>query len=161
MHKFNKAIEVILKHEGGYVNNPKDPGGETNFGISKRAYPKLDIKNLTQDEAKAIYYRDYWRSMQLSHINDELLALHLFDFAVNAGIARAAKMMQSLLGITADGIIGPITITRINKHPMPGRLRNFYIDARKDFYKFIAKKRPALKQFLKGWLKRVDDCNMI
>jgi len=164
MQRFNRAIKVILKHEGGYVNNPKDPGGETNFGISKRSFPNLNIKNLTENQAKDIYYNNYWSPMQLNHFNDEVLALHMFDFAINAGISRAVRAIQILLGFKdkeIDGIIGPLTIIKINTHPYPGRLRNFYIDARKTFYKTIAEKRPVLKKFLKGWLNRVESCNNI
>ena len=58
--KFDDIIKVVLKHEGGYVNDPKDPGGETNFGIAKRSHPDVDIENLTEDEAKDIYKEHYW-----------------------------------------------------------------------------------------------------
>ncbi|MCD4681125.1 MAG: hypothetical protein K8S00_12140 [Bacteroidales bacterium] len=158
MQRFEKSVEIILSHEGGYINDPKDPGGETNFGISKRAFPNLDIKNLTKEQAKAIYYEKYWKPIQLDKFSDELLALHVFDFGVNAGVSRAVKLLQNFLDIKADGIIGPISIREINTYPMPGRLRNFYIDARKDFYKIIVKNRPTSRRFLKGWINRVNSC---
>lgn len=114
--KFLKSIEIILKHEGGYVNNPSDPGGETKYGISKRAYPNLDIKELTVEEAKEIYYKDYWVMNNLDKIPFPLCTLVL-DFAVNSGSTRAAKYLQEILGFTGndvDGIIGPMTLSKFN-----------------------------------------------
>jgi lysozyme family protein len=91
MSDFNVAVNLVLAHEGGYVNNPDDPGGETNFGISKRAYPTVDIKNLTREEAIAIYKRDYWKSWMEAQ-TDQHLANCLLDSAVNQGVAAAAAM---------------------------------------------------------------------
>jgi lysozyme family protein len=106
---FPRAVALILKHEGGYVNDPADPGGETNFGISKRAYPAEDIRAMTPARASAIYERDYWRRAKC----DELpwpLAVQVFDMAVNAGVGPAVKMLQKVLGVTTDGVIGPKTL---------------------------------------------------
>lgn len=108
---FEKAVALILKHEGGYVNDPRDPGGETNFGISKRAYPNEDIRALTVDRAKALYHRDYWQAVR----GDDLppaLALPTFDMAVNAGTGTAIKLLQRTLGVTADGVLGPVTLAK-------------------------------------------------
>jgi len=90
---FEDAVNVILDIEGGYVNDPNDPGGETKFGISKRAYPNLDIANLTIGRAKLIYYRDYWTPIA-AVTNEPRLRLLAFDAAVNHGTARALRWLQ-------------------------------------------------------------------
>ena len=77
--KFGDAIKVILKHEGGYVNDSDDPGGETNMGISKRAYPEIDIKRLTEAEATAIYYDDYWRPARVEDVPENLRLIYFED----------------------------------------------------------------------------------
>ena len=87
---FDKIIEFTLKYEGGYVNDPDDPGGETRFGISKRSYPNVDIKNLTIEEAKKIYKRDYYDAVDFG-IMDEKTKNALFDTAVNCGVGTARK----------------------------------------------------------------------
>lgn len=89
---FEQAFDLVIGHEGGYVNDPQDPGGETKFGISKRAYPNLDIKNLTIEQAREIYLRDYWLGAGCDHIADAAMAILLFDCAVNQGIARAKQL---------------------------------------------------------------------
>jgi lysozyme family protein len=111
MSAFDSIIEMILEHEGGYVDHPTDPGGETIYGISKRAYPDLDIKNLTVAEAKEIYRNDYWDKIK----GDDLpagVACVTIDYAVNSGVSRASKALQGACGITnGDGIIGPHTLS--------------------------------------------------
>lgn len=96
MSFFDAAFSVIVGEEGGYVNDPQDPGGETRWGISKRAYPNLDIKSLTLDEAKAIYRRDYWDAMGCDALSWEM-ALISFDCAVNqgVGISREIRSLTS------------------------------------------------------------------
>lgn len=108
---FQKAVALILKHEGGYSLDPRDPGGETQFGISKRAYPDEDIKALTPERATALYHRDYWQAIR----GDELpapLALVTFDMAVNAGVGAAIRLLQRTLRVTEDGKLGPQTLAR-------------------------------------------------
>ena len=106
------AIGVVLGYEGGYADNPADPGGETNYGISKRAYPNLDIKALTADDAALIYQMDYWRPMALDQIAVEHpgAALILLDSAVNQGVAGATRILQRAAGVKVDGILGPRTV---------------------------------------------------
>lgn len=95
MSTFDSAFAIVVNHEGGYVNNPADPGGETKYGISKRAYPTLDIANLTLEDAKAIYKRDYWDALNLdSEPYDH--ALCLFDCAVNQGVGRAKQLAAAV-----------------------------------------------------------------
>lgn len=102
---FDKAFELVLGHEGNYVNDPRDPGGETKYGISKRQYPHLYIASLTIEQAKGIYRADYWEAVD----GDELpwpLNCFVFDAAVNQGVDAAIKMMQRALDTTQDGVIG-------------------------------------------------------
>lgn len=103
---FDGVFDRLISHEGGYVNNPADPGGETNWGISKRAYPNVDIKALTRDGAKAIYKRDFWDRVDGDKLYDGV-AFQLFDFAVNSGIETAVRYLQRSVGAADDGHWGP------------------------------------------------------
>jgi len=103
------AIDMVLRHEGGYVNNPADPGGETNMGISKRSYPNLDIKKLTRPQAILIYKQDYWDACRCDDL-PPAIALSVMDYAVNSGTHQAVKDLQRVIGCKADGQIGPITL---------------------------------------------------
>lgn len=103
---FNLAIERVLGHEGRYVNDPDDPGGETNWGISKRSYPHLDVKNLAREKAVQIYWEDFWVPLQADDIPDGV-AYQLLDFAINSGIRQAIKAYQRALGVDDDGNFGP------------------------------------------------------
>lgn len=106
---FDACLAEVLRHEGGYVNHPSDPGGETNFGISRRAYPGEDIRGMTRVRAAEIYRRDYWDAVQ----GDDLpagLDLVAFDAAVNSGVSRGAKWLQQAVGVAVDGVVGPATV---------------------------------------------------
>lgn len=105
---FSQAFNRLLGHEGGYVNDPKDPGGETKWGISKRSYPHLEIKSLTRDDAKQIYYDDFWLHIDADNLYDGV-AWQLFDFAVNSGIQTAVRAYQRALDVADDGFFGPIS----------------------------------------------------
>jgi len=105
---FNDAFERLLGHEGGYVNNPEDPGGETNWGISKRSYPTVDIKSLQRWDAEAIYRRDFWDKINAEKLPDGV-AFQLFDFAVNSGIETSVRYFQRAIGVADDGHWGPIS----------------------------------------------------
>lgn len=111
---FDTCIARVLANEGGYkAASPDDPGGETNFGIAKRYHPDVDIPNLTAESAKAIYLAEYWTPIR----GDELplsVAYQLLDFAVNSGVTQAIRTLQGALGVPADGILGPVTLARIN-----------------------------------------------
>jgi lysozyme family protein len=150
MTRFEKAIPHILRHEGGYVNHPNDPGGETNFGITKRNYPKLDIKGLTKDQAIEIYLRDYWQSAY-DQLEDEAAAIKLFDMAVNMGHKQAHKLFQRAIGVTDDGIIGPQTIKTANATI---GLVDLVCQQQAAFYTMLATRKPQLYVFLKGWHRR-------
>ena len=114
MSRFDEAFEHVVGVEGGYVNDPNDPGGETKYGISKRAYPNINIVGLTLDNAKQIYLDDYWTQVR----GDELpwpLAYFVFDAAVNQGVQQAKKLLQKALGTVQDGIIGQNTLRALQK----------------------------------------------
>jgi len=101
---FDRCFLFVVGEEGGYVNNPADPGGDTKYGISKRQYPTLDIKSLTLDQAKAIYLRDYWTPMALDGVKYGP-ALVLFDCAVNQGVARAQEFFRQTAVSSAAFIV--------------------------------------------------------
>jgi lysozyme family protein len=159
MIKFNDYLKVILKHEGGYINHPSDPGGETKYGISKRAYPTINIKELTIEDASAIYYNDYWLKLKIDNIKNEGLKLHIFDMAVNAGIKTAIKLLQSIVGTTQDGVLGPRSEAKIALYQ--GDIVESYKKARIDYYNKLIKNKPQLQVFIKGWINRVNSTNFI
>ena len=153
MADFNKAIEKTLVNEGGYVNDKDDAGGETKFGISKKAYPNVDIKNLTTDEAKAIYKRDYWDKIKGDLITYNSVAYEIFDTSVNMGVRTASKLAQVALSVHPDGIIGNKTLEALNATDKEDFLTKFKLSkiAR---YTYLCKKHPSNKKYLYGWIKR-------
>lgn len=106
---FIAAFNRVMGHEGGYVNDPNDPGGETKWGISKRSYPHLNIKELTRSQAADIYQKDFWDPLLLDGSSDDALKFQLFDFAVNSGIQTAIRAFQRVLGVADDGHFGPVS----------------------------------------------------
>ena len=105
---FDTAFDRLMAHEGGYVNDPKDPGGETKWGVSKRSYPDLDIKNLTKDDAKAIFRKDFWDRINGDKVPDGV-AWQLADFAYHSGPETAVRYYQRALGVADDGQWGPVS----------------------------------------------------
>ena len=102
---FDTAFTRLLGAEGGYCNNPQDPGGETKWGISKRQYPQVDIAGLTQDGAKVIYKRDYWTPCRVEELPMEV-RFDVFDGAVHSGCRQSVKWLQTICGVSADGVVG-------------------------------------------------------
>jgi lysozyme family protein len=156
--KFLKAFDYMLKHEGGYVNDRADPGGETRYGISKRSYPNLNIKDLTRDQARKIYHRDFWTKARCESIDDEGLSVKLFDLCVNMGIPQAVKLIQRALraagiSVVEDGILGSATLAAINKADPTDLLAALKSEAA-GFYRLIAQANPSQKRFIDGWLSR-------
>jgi len=154
---FNKVFEFTLGMEGIYSNDPSDPGGETKYGISKKAFPNLDIKNLTIKQAKEIYYKDYWVPAscdKLVLLGYPMLAKVIFDSSVNCGVSTAKKLVQMYLGITIDGVFGPQTFkaikTQTDLHISIGT-----IFEREDYYDEIQIKNEKLLKFEKGWERRL------
>ena len=107
---FIEAFNRLIKAEGGYVNHPADPGGETKFGISKRSYPSVDIKNLTREAAAQIYMRDFWDVLGEA---DPAIKFQVFDFAVNSGVQTAVRKLQAAIGVADDGHWGPVSAARL------------------------------------------------
>lgn len=145
---FEQAVAFLFEQEGGYVNDPSDPGGVTKFGISKRSYPGVDIDALTKEGAAEIYKRDYWdicRCEELPHGLDLLV----FDTAVNQGAATSIKLLQRALNVTDDGIMGRGTLAAAN-HAVNG-IEEFL--ARRMFQYAI---NPQVHRFGLGWYRRVS-----
>ena len=155
MSKFDEIIEVVLEHEGGYVNDPDDPGGETNFGIAKRSHPDVDIKNLTKEGAKEIYKEVYWDKNKVESLPEELWHIY-FDMCVNQGKSRAVKIIQRAGNgkggsLTVDGGMGPMTITAIGKSRVElDRVRAYRVK----YYADLVSRKPELERFYFGWFKR-------
>lgn len=154
--KFDDAFSKLIGNEGGYVNDPADPGGETKFGISKRAYPNLDIAALTLDQAKAIYLRDYWQPAGCEVVPD-LLKFDLFDTAVNTsapGDCRTAiKMLQHAVDQVEDGVFGVHTLQALNSQD-PIRLL-FRFDAARLVYYSQIHNEQVWDKFGRGLIRRV------
>lgn len=148
---FDQAVAFVLRKqiEGGYVNDPRDPGGETNFGISKRSYPKENIKTLTRERAIELYKRDYRDRPGCDKLPPRL-AVALFDCAVNQGATIAPQLMQRALGTTPDGIIGPITAAAAAKANQDDAVIQF-IGWRLRRYAFTAN----ASTYMRGWSNRV------
>ena len=152
--EFNEIIEKVLEHEGGYVNDKDDLGGETKYGITKRFYPHLDIKNLTREQAKEIYYQDYWIPSKAKSLPKELRYPY-FDCVVNTGQRRAVKILQQACNnkntfeIKEDGLIGAATISAC-KRLEPDR----FVSYRILFYSLLISENPTQEKFWYGWYKR-------
>jgi len=156
---YDKCLKTILHHEGGYVNHPKDPGGETNLGVTKRVYLEhggtKDMKDLLVEDVAPIYKKGYWDKMK----GDDLpggLDLCVFDFGVNAGPGRSAKYLQTMIGTVADGGIGPNTLKAVeayvSEHGINKSIENFQ-EARQGYYE----KLSTFETFGRGWTRRVTE----
>lgn len=111
---FDTAFDRLMGHEGGYVNDPDDPGGETKWGVSKRSYPNEDIPNMTKEKAKVIFRRDFWDQIQADKVFDGV-AWQLSDFAYNSGPRNAIRAYQRALGVAPDGNFGPFSLAASQK----------------------------------------------
>lgn len=145
---FDTAFDRLMGHEGGYVNRADDPGGETNWGISKRSYPDVDIKNLTRDQAKEIYRRDFWDRGQMDQF-DPVVAFQTFDFAVNSGIEIAIRKLQAAAGVADDGHIGPVTVAAIKNRGVNDMI--MLLTAERIEYQAKLKNSDT---FWRGWMRR-------
>jgi|SRR5208283_295208 len=166
MASFDIALPITLQWEGGYVNNPNDPGGETNLGITMATFQQCshqllgidptsdNLKSLTQAQAAIIYKANYWNKVQGDLYTLQELANIVFDFYVNAG-SNASKLLQTILqgkgaNIMADGSIGPATMQALNSYSQVD-VYNAYKQGRIQYYQVKAVQYPM---FLKGWLAR-------
>ncbi len=156
MTRSEKFIPKILFAEGGdkYTNDPDDSGGETKYGISKRSFPNLDIKNLTEAQAIAIYKKIYCDPCKIDLINDEFLALHVFDFAVTSGVHKSITTLQKVVGVEDDGIVGKDTLKAVNT----GNHVEAFKNARIAFYTQIGVGKNA--KYKKGWINRVNNLEL-
>ena len=148
---FDEAFEKLLGHEGGYVNHPTDPGGETKYGISKRSYPGEDIAGLTIARSKAIYKTDFWGPAGCDAV-PEGLRFDLFDMAVNSGVSKAVKTLQRAAGETADGVLGPDTLQALSSMPATRLVARF--NGHRLAFMADLTTWPA---FGRGWAKRIAE----
>jgi lysozyme family protein len=173
----NQTLGNSLKHEGGWSDDPADPGGATNYGITLKTAQrhgiatKQELKVISRYKVEAIYYADYWR---FDGINNQRVATKLFDMAVNMGLSAAVRLVQKAVvmahkqgtlakphpqqgkSVDIDGQFGPLTALAINSSD-PAELLKLLCDMSADRYRAIADNRPASQKFLKGWLKRASE----
>lgn len=154
---FDAALQHVLEDEGGFSNHPKDPGGATMKGVTLETYRLYkknqhltaeDLKKITNEELRDIYYRRYWNAVK----GDDLpsgVDYCVFDCAVNSGPGRATKLLQEVIGVKSDGVIGPITLAAI-KSTDPVELIHKYTDKRIQFWRSL----PTFETFGKGWVAR-------
>ncbi|WP_238610631.1 glycoside hydrolase family 108 protein [Candidatus Schmidhempelia bombi] len=176
--KFHRISKIVLRHEGGYVNNPNDSGGATNRGIAWNtwvAYAKQDLgidptldnlKKLTDEQAEIIYRKRYWQPKGFCRIENDRLGLMIYDWSITSG--GAIKKIQQLLvnefnqDLNIDGKMGKATALIINSLSEQDKLLTRITEIRKEYYTNLAIKKDGTHTknhvFLKGWLNRVDDC---
>lgn len=159
MNNYDRCLRIILHHEGGYVNHPKDPGGETNLGVTKRVYEEWggtkDMKDLTVEDVAPIYYKNYWNRVRADDLPAGL-DLCVFDFGVNAGTGRSAKFLQRLVGTTVDGGIGPATIGAVNIYVQTEGIEatiEAFQNSRQEYYESLS----TFETFGRGWTRRVEE----
>lgn len=147
--EFLVAINRVLSHEAGYVNDPKDPGGETKWGISKRSYPHLNIADLTRDEAIVIYERDFWERIH-HRVLPDAMDYQMLDSAVNSGISESIRFLQRALGVADDGHFGPVSGAALKNADLNDTL--FLFIAERVEYMTKLSNWPAHG---KGWMRRM------
>lgn len=148
------AMSWVIKTEGGYVNDPDDMGGETNYGITKRTYPEVDVKNLTIEQAMSIYRTDYWDANHCGELPPEF-ALFLFDSAVQHRPSTAVKLLQGAVGAAQDGVIGPNTIAITQQASGNEYMLTRAFAERARYYHRIVMSKPEQDKFIVGWLRRL------
>ena len=164
---FLKALQFVLRYEGGYVNHPLDSGGETNYGISTRFLKANNInkspRTLTLEDAREIYRNYFWNPLKLERFEDYGLKLFLFDSAVNCGIRKAAEFLQEGISyfkdIVQDGVIG-VQTTRLANELAANDRKCFFemlIYARLSHYAHLVNAKSLQRAFIRGWINRVDD----
>lgn len=151
---FDDAFTILIGHEGGYqspeqARQRNDPGGETNYGISRRSYPGEDIKGMTLARAKEIYKRDFWGPAGCDAVPDAI-KFDLFDMAVNSGVKRAVRTLQAACGEVQDGILGPRTLQAVQSMPK-GVLSARFNGHRLAFMTSL----PNWADSSKGWARRI------
>lgn len=149
MDRFDQFIERLLSHEGGYVNHPSDPGGETQWGISKRSYPNLNIRTLKRGAAIEIYRKDFWERSRADDLSPDV-GFQLLDAAVNSGIGQATRWLQKAAGVADDGVIGPVTLAALQCADPADLVLRFNAE-RLEFMTRLS----TWDKFGKGWARRI------
>jgi lysozyme family protein len=155
---FEQCLALVLKNEGGYVNNPKDPGGRTNLGVTQKVWEMYVGHPVTEDDMRALgpidvaplYKTEYWNKVHGDELPDGV-DYAVFDFAVNSGAGRAIKTLQKCVEVNVDGIIGPNTLSAINE-ANPRHLATIICEERLSFLQSL----PIWGTFGKGWGSRVS-----
>jgi lysozyme family protein len=153
---FKECLDLVLKSEGGWVNNPNDPGGETNLGVTKRVWeeyvghPVESLKKLTKEEVAPLYELKYWRPCY-GEVLPRGLDFVVFSMGINAGPGRSIKLLQSSVGCVPDGVIGPATRRLISDSNSATLIAKFS-ESRREYYRSL----KTFPIFGKGWLARVD-----
>ena len=156
---WDNAFRLMLASEGGYVHHSSDPGGMTNLGVTKatweswvgREVDEAEMRGLTPEKVEPLYKERYWDAVR----GDELpvgISYLLFDFAVNAGVGRSIKTLQTAVGVTPDGGFGPITMAAVQAVD-PVELIERFSQSKEDFYRSLT----TFSTFGKGWLNRVSN----
>ncbi len=151
LNDFLPYLRRILEYEGGFVDDPHDPGGRTKYGISEKAYPNVNIDELTLNDAADIYWRDYWLAAKCQDLPPLLRYLH-FDTAVNMGVRRAVKFLQQAVRVEDDGIFGPVTMKAVETTPS-NLIFQRYCALRLKRYTYLV----TFPRFGRGWVRRVAD----
>ena len=154
MADFQQAVALTLQHEGGYVNDPADPGGATNMGITQRDLPETPIQNLTVAQAVAYYSNTYWKGLY-SSLTSQQLANKLFDWGVLFGVGTAVKVLQGILGIKQDGLFGPASLAAVNAADGVMLLEE-YKNSMLLHAEAVVAANPTLTKFLAGWVRRIN-----
>ena len=158
---WGNAFKMMLASEGGYVNHPSDPGGMTNLGVTKRVWEEWvgresnekEMRSLTPEMVEPLYKRKFWDACKCDDLPSGIDYL-VFDFAVNAGVGRSAKILQTAVGATPDGGIGAKTVEKLNQITDGQRFKESYALAKIARYVEICNKNPVQVKFLKGWINR-------
>lgn len=157
---FPACLELVLKHEGGWADHPRDPGGATMKGVTLAVYQtylgrkvsKEELRNIPQEHLMDIYKSLYWDKAKCDDLASGV-DLVVFDMAVNAGVSRSARILQRCVGAVPDGVIGPRTMALVNGIPAKDIIVKFS-DGRENFYKSL----PTFDTFGRGWLRRTEEC---
>ena len=160
---FTEALDHVLKHEGGFVDHPKDPGGMTNLGVTRavweewvgRESSEKEMRSLTPEDVAPLYKKNYWDKVKADKLPSGLNYC-VFDAAVNSGTGRAAKWLQEAVGAIPDGAIGPNTLAKVNTHQASAMV-NAVCDIRMSFLKNLS----TFDTFGRGWTRRVDGVRQV
>ena len=156
---YDHSLEMLLEHEGGFVNHPDDPGGITNLGVTKKVYEdwverevsEQEMRDLAKEDVALIYKRNYWDRCKCNSL-DSGLDFAVFDWAVNSGKSRASKALQRIVGVEADGGIGPMTLQAVAEVEPEEIIKQMHY-VRDKFYRSL----DTFEVFGKGWVRRNDE----